>query len=54
MGLSSGETSFVKIASWIYLGPHQAKAPVQNDTHVKPNVENKKVILVARLFRSSI
>ena len=40
------------MASSMYLGPHQAKAPVQKETQVKPKVDNTKLMLQAKLFRS--
>ena len=40
------------MASSMYFGPHQAKAPVQKETQVNPNVEKTKLMLVAKLFKS--
>ena len=53
MGLSASETFMDLIASSKKLGPHQARAPVQKVTQVKPKVEKMKDLLPKRLFRSS-
>ncbi len=52
IGRSASSSSMLQMASSMYLGPHQARAPVQKETQVNPKVERTKLMLQAKLFKS--